>query len=189
MSGTLGWLRLSILLLIPALGLAQRLAVDLHQVKVITIDGQRVDGILYDVTETALFVGYGTSAATVRPPFDEGVDLVRVKKVIIRRLNKRKSVLTGAVLGGLLTVFVTNQSLQKSPPRSASLYGVSLVLGAGIGAGVGAFVGNLIGNPTRRVVRPHDPANPSLSLYRELRPFSYQYQIDLMDRLPRNHDN
>ena len=83
--------------------------------------------------------------------------------------------------------FITNQSLQRVPPRSLFTYGLILTFAAAGGAAGGALAGSTIHNvTTSRTIRPPNNDNISLSLFHQLEPFSARYQQDFINRLPQN---
>lgn len=85
--------------------------------------------------------------------------------------------------------YVTNQALQRNqPPRSSITYGLTLTFAAACGAAVGALAGSTIHNvTTSRTIRPTNNGDASLSLYRQLEPFSARFQQDFINRLPKNN--
>lgn len=162
--------------------LAQRLTVDVYRVRVTTKTGEQFRGILNDVNDTDILIG------SVRNRYREGaVPLSSIRKVAIRRINKKSAIVTGAILGGLLTGYLSNQSLQKNQPNSPVLYGLTLTFAAAGGAAGGLLVGAAVGNLTKRVIRPLGQNDPELSLFRQLEPFSIRYQQDFINRLPKTN--
>ncbi|WP_338874625.1 hypothetical protein WBJ53_03305 [Spirosoma sp. SC4-14] len=166
-------------LLVSIESFAQKPVIEQYRVRVITKTGQRLRGILDDVTESHLTVMYSYVGT-------ERVPLENVRKVVLRRANKKTVQITGAIVGGLLVGFIANQSLENSPARSPILHGLTVVFAAAGGATGGLILSSAIGNLTSRIIRPLDPANPDLSLRRQLEPFSIRYQQDLLNRLPKS---
>ncbi|GAB4010676.1 hypothetical protein GCM10028808_22260 [Spirosoma migulaei] len=116
------------------------------------------------------------------------IPFANIQKVVIRRKSKKNALISGAIVGGLLTGYVANQSLQKNPVRGPVIYGLTLTLSAAGGAAAGLLVGSALGNLNRRVIRPLDQRNPDLSLFRQLQPFSWRYQQDIINRLPQKEN-
>jgi hypothetical protein len=152
---------------------AQQPAISPYQVRVVTIDGARYRGVLEEVTDSALYI--------TRTGW---VSLNDIRKVAIRRKKKTPALVSGAILGGLLTAFVSNQSLQRRQARSPVTYGLTLTFAAAGGAAGGLLVGSLVSSITNKVIRPPKLANPTVYLYRQLQPYSTQYQQDIINRLP-----
>jgi len=175
-----GRLLLACLFLLVSTGLfAQKPVIEEYRVRVVTKTGYRLRGILDDVTASHLTVNYAYRQT-------ERVPLSNVRKVVLRRANKKTVQITGAVVGGLLVGFIANQALKDRPARSPVLQGLSITFAAAAGATAGLILSSAIGNLTSRVIRPLDPVNPDLSLQRQLEPFSIRYQQDLLNRLPKS---
>ena len=162
---------------------AQQQTIALYQVKVKTQTGNHFFGLLEDVSNSYVYIRNDPYESVNRIPLDE------VLKVVIRRQNKKNAVLSGAVAGGLILGFVTNQALQRNqPPRSSVTYGLTLTFAAACGAAVGALAAATIHSVTTgRTIRPPNNENASLNLFRQLEPFSARYQQDFINRLPKNN--
>lgn len=90
-------------------------------------------------------------------------------------------------MGGGLAAFLIIRSSQRNGFRSPILYGVNLVMGAGAGAAAGALVGHSIGSVSAKTIRPfrnETDAGSNESLRRQLEPFTYSYQNDVLNRVP-----
>lgn len=154
-------------------GHAQPPVVATYQVRVVTIDGDRFRGVLEEVTDSALYINR-----------TGWVPLHDIRKVAIRRKQKTPALVTGAIVGGLLTGFVSNQSLQRNQPRNAVSYGLTLTFAAAGGAAGGLLAGSLVNSITNKVIRPPKTVNPERYLFRQLQPYSTRYQQDIINRLP-----
>lgn len=165
--------------------LAQPAAVELYHVKVLTNEGKRLRGILIDVDESRLYIGDVDKSANGLRPSDGSVTLDNVKRVILRRNSRRRPTITGAILGGLATGVVVVRSTRRNPFRSPVLYGLNLGMSVGAGAVAGGLLGNRIGNTPRRVIRPVDqtPDEAAENLRRQLEPFTYSHQNDVLNRI------
>ncbi len=85
--------------------------------------------------------------------------------------------------------FITNQSLQRVPPRSLFTYGLILTFAAAGGAAGGALAGSTLHNvSTSRTIRPPKNEDASLNLFRQLEPYSARYQQDFINRLPQTNN-
>ena len=163
---------------------AQALMLERYQVRVVTKDGVRFKGILNEVTDNDLYIDYPNQGSYYR---SEQIPLADIRKLFIRRENKKNRLITGAIIGGLIAGFLANESLQKYQPRSSVTYGLNLTFAAAGGAAIGVVLSSVIGNVSRsRVIRPLDPTHPELSLQHQLEPYSLRYQQDIMNNLPRN---
>ena len=161
---------------------AQQPVVALYQVKVKTKTGNRFFGLLEDVTRSYVYVRSDPYEPVNRIPLDD------VLKVVIQRQNKKNAVISGAITGGLILGFITNQALQRIPPRSSVTYGLTLTFAAAGGAAAGALVGSTIHNvTTSRTILPPKNDDSSLGLFRQLEPLSARYQQDFINRLPKNN--
>ena len=143
-----------------------------YHTRVRTTDGERLVGTLTEVTETYLFID-GFS-----------VPLQNVKKVVLSRANNGGGLWAGATVGGIGIGYLTNRSLQNERVSNGFFYGVSLTMGVAAGAAIGSVVGNAVNKLSRagRVVfrlKTGDAAVESLS--RQLKPFSRNYQDDLLN--------
>jgi hypothetical protein len=157
---------------------AQEPLVEEYRVRIVTKEGNRFRGVLDEVTDSQLYV-------ETRPQhWRRRIPLSAVRKVVIRRENKKTVLITGAVIGALIVGFISNESLRQNPARSPVAYGLTLAFASAGGATAGLILSSAIGNVSSRVIRPLDPANPEGSLRRQLEPFSVEYQQDLLNRLP-----
>ncbi|WP_020601475.1 hypothetical protein [Spirosoma spitsbergense] len=162
---------------------AQQPAVAGYHVKVKTSSGNYFSGLLQEVTSSYLYIGNDPYEPESRIPLDD------VLKVVIRRQNKKNAVISGAVVGGLMLGFITNQSLQRVPPRSLFTYGLILTFAAAGGAAGGALAGSTLHNvSTSRTIRPPKNEDASLNLFRQLEPYSARYQQDFINRLPQTNN-
>lgn len=176
------WLTLSTGFLLTNTLWAQQPAAALYQVKVKTKMGTLFFGLLGDVTSSYLYVRSDQYEAVNRIPLDD------ILKVVIRRQSKKNAIISGAVVGGGILGFITNQSLQSVPPRSSFTYGLILTFAAAGGAAGGALAGSTIHNvSTSRTIRPPKNKDASLNLFRQLEPFCARYQQDFINRLPKNN--
>lgn len=163
--------------LLAAVSVAQQPAVEPYQVRIVTDAGERYRGVLYDVTNEAVFLDgdFGDDAA---------IPLRTVRKAVLLRKNKRTGAVAGAILGGLGIGWLANQSFERSPPRSSIARGVTLTFAIAGGAGFGLVAGSLLGGLRRRIVRPAAGDIGRQRLAQQLRPFSLRYQQDVLDQLP-----
>ncbi len=160
---------------------AQKLALETYHVTVITKAGDRFKGLLEDVTPIALYCGPGSQFTSTRST--HVVPLEEIRKVILRRTNKRLAVRAGAAVGALVFGFLTVQGLQRDPTRSLVASGLTLLLAGGTGAAMGAGVGSVLGTIPHRVVLPRDRENSLDDFRRQLEPFSIRYQNDVFNRV------
>lgn len=168
-----------------AIGVAQ--SIEVYKATVVTKDGHRIRGTLDDVSETYVAIGDNDLAAPWYRRSGGKVFLSDVRKVIIRRASKRRATVQGAIIGGLLTGFLVVESARKSGFRSPILYGVNLVMSAAAGAAAGALIGHSIGSVSAKTIRSfrHGTVEDSTeNLRRQLDPFTYSYQSDVLNRMP-----
>ena len=161
-------------------------SIEVYKVKVVTKDGSRVRGTLDNVSETYVAIGDNDQAAPWFRRSGGKVPLSDVVKVVLRRHSKRKSTIQGGIIGGLITGFVVVQSTKKSGFRSPVLYGINLAMAVGGGAAVGAIVGHSVGSVSAKTIRPFRNGtveNVNESLRRQLDPFTYSYQNDVLNRV------
>ncbi|GAB3642291.1 hypothetical protein [Spirosoma arcticum] len=161
---------------------AQKFSVETYKVRIVTQAGNRFSGVLDDVTDQYLYVEHANPIPqnrTARFP------LAGIRKVTVR-YNRRKSTLEGAIIGGGLAGFATIRSSKKNGFRSPIVYGLNLAIVVGAGAGIGALIGRKIGPISRRMIRPfgQTPNERAESLRRQLQPFTYEYQNDVLNRVP-----
>ena len=164
---------------------AQSLSVELYQVRVVTLAGNRLRGVLDAVSNTHLYIREESQVAPEFHHAGAGVPLASVRKIVIRRLSRNRATFTGAIIGGIITGAVVVQTTRKSPFRSPVLYGVNLTLAVGGGAVAGGLLGHTIGNTSRRVIRPTG-RNPEIAienLRRQIEPFTYRYQQTILKRI------
>ncbi|WP_020596894.1 hypothetical protein [Spirosoma panaciterrae] len=158
---------------------AQKLTFDVYRARVITMTGERYRGVLEEVSDTDLrLTSYHGNW------IDEEIPLRQIRKVVIRRISKKRAIITGSIIGGLAAGFASYKSLQRNQTSNDINYGITLTFAAAGGAAAGLVVGSFINNVTGRVIRPLDITNPELSLYRQLEPFTYRHQQNLIKRLP-----
>ena len=165
------WLTLFFTRSLPVTLHAQQLALDVYQARVTLQTGEHFRGLLDNVTETELYL---TNARG--HPLRDPITLHQIRKIVLRRNDKKSALITGAIIGGLAAGYVSNQSLQKNQPSSPISYGLTLTFAVAGGAAGGLLVGSAAGNLTRRVIRPQNVVNPETSLFRQLEPFSLRYQ-------------
>lgn len=156
-------------------------AIELYRVKVVTVAGNRLRGILDDVSASELLIGDDDHDRRL----GEAVSLSSVRKVILKRNSRRKSAIQGAIIGGLVTGYLVVRSSKKNGFRSPVVYGINLVIATGGGVAAGAVLGYGIGPVSRRVIRPtgRDPDQAVENLRRQLDPFTYSYQNDVLNRI------
>ncbi len=150
---------------------AQQPAVELFKARVVTTDGHRFRGTLLDVDSSFVYVG------------DNDVPLVMIRKLVIRRANKKRVQLVGVGLGAIAGGYLAYSGLKNRPPRSAGMYGVTVGFSAIGGSVVGLLGGSAIGNINSRVIRPSGRAKATIYLYREVKPFAQRYQQEMIDHL------
>ena len=161
---------------------AQKFSVETYKARVVTQGGNRFRGVLDDVADGYLYIDYTNSRPHHR---SEKILLVLIRKVTIR-YNRRKSTLEGAIVGGGLAGFFTIRSSKKNGFRSPIVYGLNLVIAVGGGAAIGALIGRNIGPLTRKTIQPfgQTPDEMAESLRRQLKPFTFEYQNDVLNRVP-----
>ena len=177
---------LAVVLILACAATAVAQSVEVYTVKVVTKEGRRIRGTLDDVSETHVAVGDNDVAAPWFRHSGNKVLLSDVRKVVIRRQSKRRVTVQGAIVGGLLTGFVVVQSAKKSGFRSPVLYGLNLVLAAAGGAAAGALVSHSIGSVSAKTIRPLGRGNVedvNERLRRQLEPFTYSHQNDVLNRV------
>lgn len=143
-------------------------------------NGGRISGVLDEVADGKLafvpsepiYFRHTTAESYV-------LALNRIDRVVLKRLDKRRAIRTGFILGGLTGGYLTYRSNQRNPYRSPLLGVTAVILGAGASGVVGGFVGSLFGGSSRRVIRPSNGNDPVESLEKQLRPFTQVYQDDL----------
>lgn len=161
---------------------AQSEKAQFYNVRVLTQTGEQYRGMLYEVTDSLLYLR--ESPNELGEPYGSVIPLDEVKKVVLRRDVKRAPVLQGALIGAFGVGFLTFRSLQRHPLRSPVLTGLTFVTATGTGAGLGAVVGSLIGRSPRRVVRVRQGELDSGRLSGLLRPFAYRNQLDRVYGVP-----
>ena len=161
---------------------AQKFSVETYRVRVVTQGGNRFRGVLNDVTDQHLYVEHAHPIPQNR---NAKIPLALIRKVTIR-YNRRKSTLEGAIIGGGLAGFATIRSSKKNGFRSPVVYGLNLAIVVGAGAGIGALIGRNIGPISRKTIRPFGPTPDEMaeSLRRQLAPFTFEYQNDVLNRVP-----
>lgn len=171
--GCYGWLFLSIALSTNPLR-AQHAGKDSYQIRVTTKDGSRFRGPFRDIDSTSLYV-YDNHWLNRIP-------LQSIRRVVLRRESKKEVQITGAIIGALAVGYAATET----PYRSSVLHGVTITFAAAGGAVAGLLLSSALSGfvASRRVIRPLNVANPAMSLYRQLAPFSDRYQRDLLNRLP-----
>ncbi|MFD2571697.1 hypothetical protein ACFSUS_13715 [Spirosoma soli] len=171
--------------LVPAYTLqAQKAQVDIYKIKVVTVVGNRLYGTLEAVSENDLIINTADNRRSGNRL--NRLKLSSVKRIVLRRRSGQKSAVQGAIVGGLAIGYVVVNSTPKNPFRSPVLYGVNLALAVAGGAAGGAILGNSISSSlSRKVIRPHnrDREDANEHLRRQLEPFTYSYQIDVLNRI------
>lgn len=163
---------------------AQKHTVDIYKVRVITTEGNRFGGTLRAVDNSFLYLSGERNWRT-----DNGqIPLSLIRKVVLRRINQKSIQVSGAIAGGLAVGYIANQSLQRNQTRGPVTYGLTLTFAAAGGAAAGLLLGSAVGTVNRRIIRPLYLAEPELTLFRQLEPFSLMYQQDVLDRLPKTFD-
>lgn len=172
----------TIMLLLSCSALAQKRQVETYKARVVTIGGSRFRGVLDDVTDRYLFLDYEGAG---RRGLTDQIPLNQIRKVIIRH-DQRKNTIEGAIVGGGLAAFATIRSSKKNGFSSPVVYGLNLAIAVGAGAGIGALIGRNIGPITRKTIRPfgQTPDEAAESLRRQLEPFTYSHQSDILNRVP-----
>lgn len=164
--------------------LAQRTSADVYRVKIFTVYGARIQGILYEVTDSLLFYREIDTPKGVLIPGGGAVLLSDIEKVVVRRETKRAPILQGGLVGAVTGGYLSFLSLRRNPTRSFALAGVTVVSGVAGIAGIGAIVGSLIGRSPKRVFRNQGGEAASALLGDQLRPFAYSNQMDVMYEVP-----
>lgn len=167
------WPALLITFLLSTSLFAQQPTVDPYSVRITTKEGYHLRGILTDVDSSYAYVGYGSPVA-----------LSTIRKITLRRKNKTPALITGAIVGGLLTGYLAQQSLQTNQVRSPVSYIFTIAFATTGGAAAGLLVGSGVHSFSRKVIRPIGVADPNLYLLRQLTPFSTSYQRGILNRLP-----
>jgi hypothetical protein len=168
--------------LLPIGAIAQNPEIEVYQARVVMKTGSRFRGTLADVTDESIYLTNERGRH-----YSDQIPLALVRKVVIRRLSKKNVLITGASIGGLVTGYLSYQSLQKNQTRSPVTYGLTLTFAIAGGAALGLLLSSTIGNITSKVIRPLDPISPETSLFRQLEPFSIRYQQELFNRLPQRN--
>src|SRR5919199_5354443 len=162
---------------------AQKPKVELYLIKVVTIEGNHLKGILEDVSSTGINIG--SEATGNGRIYDEGeVPLSSVKKIVLRRHNRKRSAIQGSIIGALVLGYAVVQTSQKNGFRSPTFYGLNLGLAMIGGAGAGGLIGYHISPISRKVIRPQgrDREDANENLRRQLAPFTYSFQSDFLNR-------
>ena len=174
---------LTVSLIFSGLALVAAQSIEIYKVKVVTQEGNRYRGVLKDVTDYYLYLDYDEISGR---DFISRIPLTHIRKVVIRRNNEKDAALTGAIVGGIAVGYLANKSIRKSPPSGPFLYGVLVTFSAAAGATGGAVVGSAFGKLKSRIVRPfgQTPDQATENLRRQLEPFTYSYQSDVLNRVP-----
>lgn len=168
--------------------LAQRTSADVYRIKIFTTYGARIQGILYEVTDSLLFYRELDTPRGILVEGGGAVLLREVEKVMVRREVKRAPTVQGALVGAVGVGYLSFLSLRKYPTRSPVLYGLTLASGVAGGAGIGALFGSLLGRAPRRIFRAGSGENAADLLGAQLRPFAYSNQMDMMYDIPRRQN-
>ena len=176
------WQWLLLTLLLPIATFAQNPNVEIYQARVVMKGGERFRGTLADVTDEFIYL---TNERGRR--YADRIPLTLVRKVVVRRQNKNNVLITGAIIGGLVTGYLSNESLQRNQTRSSITYGLTLTFAVAGGAAAGLLLSSAIGNITSKTIRPLGSVSPEINLFRQLEPFSIHYQQELFNRLPQNN--
>jgi hypothetical protein len=156
---------------------AQPQPAEAYAVKVVTNQGRRLSGFLYDVSETDLLLSPDRDLSGYRVLANR-LPLSDVRRVIVYVGTKRAGTIEGAVLGGLGLGLLSVQSLRKSPLRSPAVTGISVLLALGGGAAIGSFVGALGSNMGRRGIRISRRAGDVALFRSQLLPFTYTRRLN-----------
>ncbi|HEV7347093.1 hypothetical protein [Telluribacter sp.] len=176
----IGVLLLFILFWIPLELAAQRAPVVAYQITVITTNGSRIMGYLYDVTDTKLF--YTSDQQLFGNELGFGsIPLRDIRRVNIYSGNKRAGTIEGAIVGGAGLAFVAIRYLQRSPLRSPTVTGISILLATVGGAAFGAFLGAIGSNMGRRGFRITRKEGEEQAFKAQLTPFTFIHQNNLPD--------
>ncbi|GAB3490991.1 hypothetical protein GCM10027341_03440 [Spirosoma knui] len=170
-----------LLLCVPA-AYAQTSKPESYKIKIVTLEGDRFIGILDDVSQTAISLSNETSNGF---RYEDGeVPLANVRKLVLRRNSRKKSAIQGGVVGALVLGYTVIQSSKKNGFRSPAVYSLNLGLAMVGGAATGGLLGYRIGPIARKVIRPRgrDREEARENLRRQLEPFTYSYQIDVLNR-------
>ncbi|MEZ0538983.1 hypothetical protein [Fibrella arboris] len=151
--------------------LAQQPTVEVYRVRITTVSGYHIRGILEAVDSLDVYVG------------NDYIPLSMIRRIVIQRESKKSALIIGALIGAIASTYLANQGLKKNPARSTGVQIVNLGFSAVGGATVGLLTGSAIGNINARVIRPTGLSGSTISLYRELRPFSVQFQRDMINHL------
>ena len=137
------------------------------RIKVVTRAGERYNGLLEAVTDSLTVF---TFAERKTLAFDE------IRRVVVYRdwEKKRLGALEGAVVGSVGLGLLTYRSLQKNPPRTPVLYGLTLTVGVGAGGLVGALAGSGVHRLLHRVVRISNRTRNGARLRGRLLALSYE---------------
>ncbi len=176
------FLPLGLLFLIATPALAQLPSPERYRVKILTLNGERLFGTLYSVDEARLQF---LSAEVVLPLAPESVPLESIKKVVLYRDRRREAAWQGAAVGAVALGLITFRSLERNPPQSRVVFGLSLGLGTGAGALFGSIIGSGVSRSLqKRVIRPSLHGDARASLRSQLLPFAYTYQSDFLHDSP-----
>ncbi|RYF78281.1 MAG: hypothetical protein EOO39_01875 [Cytophagaceae bacterium] len=154
-----------------------------YTIKVVLQNGKRCRGIVGKLTDQILDVE-NDPELLLFPYSGEFVKLSDIKRAVIRPSHRRLPRIKGAVVGGLAGLYVGIVHAPLGTFRSPALFGVNLALVIGTGVAAGGLAGHLIGNTKRVVIRPvgNDPVTRERQMYRQLEPYSYESQQDILDR-------
>lgn len=161
--------------------LAQKPALEIYQIKIITTDGNRDKGILVDVTDSTLYYDPGINYSPNHYPRQVPLDIIR--KVNLRRNSKRRAVLSGGIIGGLTFGYLTIEGFKKNPTSNGLTAGITVLLASSAGVAAGLIVGSAIGNVAHRTLRPVNRENGLDDFRRQLEPFSVRYQTNVFNRI------
>ncbi len=157
--------------------------VTVYNIKVVLQNGERCRGIIGELTEQILDVE-NDPELFLFPHSGQFVKLSDIKRAVIRPNRRRLPRIKGAIAGGLLGLYVGIVHAPLSTYRTSTLFGLNLALTTGAGAAAGMLTGHLIGNTKRVVIRAvgDDPVTRERLMYRQLAPYSYESQQEMIDR-------
>ncbi len=160
---------------------AQKSAIEVYRVRIVTREGRNVHGVLDTVTDHDLSVNDLNSRQRHR---QTRIALTNISKVVIR--SDRRHTLEGALVGGAVFAFLSLESGRKTPFRSPILFGINVALTTAVGAGAGALIGKNVRPVGHRTVRPlgQTPDEAVENMRRQLEPFSYSRQNDILNQVP-----
>ena len=123
---------------------AQNPAVDAYRIKVVTKAGDRFRGTFSDIDDLFIYLSFG------RYSQEDRILLTNIRKVVIRRNSKKSVLISGSIVGGLVSGFLANESLKTNPTRSPVAHGLTVIFAVAGGAASGLLLGSAIGSISSR---------------------------------------